>query len=836
MALPDETTEKRENASEVLGLDSTMDDQLGVILDAYLAECDAGTAPPREEFLAQHPALADRLAGCLDAVDMMETGDAVPLETSPRTIGDYELLGEIGRGGMGVVYEARERTLNRIVALKVMRFGIVDPQALERFQREAETAGGLHHTNIVPVYATGREGDTSWYAMQRIEGDSLNSKIKNARESGNGLTEKDVTAIGIQAAEALAHAHERGVIHRDVKPANLIVESEGRVWLTDFGLARRLIDVGATITGTMMGTPRYMSPEQASLTGATVDHRSDIYSLGATLYQSVTGQPPVTGDDPLEVITQIREDDPPSVRTLRPEISRDLDVVILKAMSKSVSDRYQNTSEFLDDLRAVHEGRPIRARGLSLRERMQRWSRKNETRVRLISTAVAATIVGVFCLFVAWNAYRESRQGEFLLRASGGPFTARFFAIDDENRRELVTSLTVPMEQAQQLEAGDYDVQLAPTGRWSSLVRMPVQRGGYRDFRLRRDPEKRREVSIEDASAIPIMGFNAPAVLHTKGPLMSRMTIDPSQDWTLFVSAVQTEVTWLPTLEKGLDTATISQQMLPTTVDFGFDNSRRTDWVYDRLYADTTQANPSRVLRSPIDLDGDGRSETIVAADRDPALMAIDADGKMLWARRFDFGRSKVTNLRSKLQLPGVISIVNVGDVNDDLVDDLVVSLVRVQPMIQTDTALAWISGRDGKTLRARRMPPIAGALHKAWPLDGGLRFLTPRTRKESNIAFGMDGAAQVSFSRSRQLEYSRTSSNTATTGFALPSPLGFLPKSNSLIFLAGKTYHRIDSKTGTLLGEPLELPSMPERLPQAIQVGNKTRLLFEGVHHPNQS
>ena len=190
--MSDERSNDGESARRVAGkhedgpaLNSTMDDQLGVILEQYLAEREAGKASSREEFLARHPELADRLAGCLDAVDMMDAGDTVA-ERAPRVVGDYELISELGRGGMGVVYEALERKLNRVVALKVMRFGIVDPQALERFQREAETAGGLHHTNIVPVYATGREGDTSWYAMQRIEGDSLAQKIAVASRSGTG--------------------------------------------------------------------------------------------------------------------------------------------------------------------------------------------------------------------------------------------------------------------------------------------------------------------------------------------------------------------------------------------------------------------------------------------------------------------------------------------------------------------------------------------------------------------------------------------------------------------------------------------------------------------------
>ena len=183
--------------------DSTLDLRLGEILDEYLEKKEKGTAIPRDELLRQHPDLADRLTACLDGVELLGHADMPsPVETKarnnpttvggniskPQMIGDYEIRNEIGRGGMGVVYEARENSLDRIVALKVMRFGIVDPRALERFQREAETAGALHHTNIVPVYATGREGDTSWYAMQLIEGQSLAQRIQSAYAEPNAHT------------------------------------------------------------------------------------------------------------------------------------------------------------------------------------------------------------------------------------------------------------------------------------------------------------------------------------------------------------------------------------------------------------------------------------------------------------------------------------------------------------------------------------------------------------------------------------------------------------------------------------------------------------------------
>ena len=372
-----------DSAKKCADTDSTLDLRLGEILDAYLQQIEQGTAVPRDEFLRKHPEMADRLAACLDGIELF--GEAAPGESlHPQTasieqsetklaetypeIADYEIRGEIGRGGMGVVYEARERSLDRTVALKVMRFGIVDPRALERFQREAETAGALHHTNIVPVYATGREGDTSWYAMQLIEGQSLAQRIHSAYGEGRRtpVSADEIIDVGLQAAEALHHAHERDVVHRDVKPANLIIDKEGRVWLTDFGLARRLVDVGATMTGALLGTPRYMSPEQADLSRVDVDHRSDIYSLGATLYELATGIPPFGGDDPLSVISQIRFEEPPSPKSIRPGISRDLDVVLMKCLAKDSSRRYATAEELAEDLRAMRDDRPIKAKATSL--------------------------------------------------------------------------------------------------------------------------------------------------------------------------------------------------------------------------------------------------------------------------------------------------------------------------------------------------------------------------------------------------------------------------------------------------------------------------------------
>src|SRR5262249_43261250 len=213
---------------------------------------------------------------------------------------------ELGRGGMGVVYEAEQTSLRRRVALKVLRFGVgADEEAMQRFRREAETVAGLHHTNIVPIFAIGSERGVHYYAMQLIAGRSQADVLEESQRNGKSLDVEDVARWGLQAADALEHAHQRGVIHRDIKPSNLLLDREGIVWLTDFGLAKRADEVTMTASGTLMGTPRYMSPEQAESLQRSIDHRTDIYSLGASLYELATGRPVFASPTPHGVVIQI---------------------------------------------------------------------------------------------------------------------------------------------------------------------------------------------------------------------------------------------------------------------------------------------------------------------------------------------------------------------------------------------------------------------------------------------------------------------------------------------------------------------------------------------------
>ena len=209
--------------------------QLVEILDRYLAELKAGTAPSRDELIQRHPHLAERLEACLAGLEFIHRTELAGPD-SPQRLGDFRLLREVGRGGMGAVYEAEQISLGRRVAVKVLRFGAVsDPEAVDRFRREAETVARLHHTNIVPIFFVGSEGGVNYYAMQFIEGRSLADVLAQRTEP---LDVQTVAEWGLQAAEALAHAHQRDVIHRDVKPSNLLLDEEGRIWLTDFGLGQ----------------------------------------------------------------------------------------------------------------------------------------------------------------------------------------------------------------------------------------------------------------------------------------------------------------------------------------------------------------------------------------------------------------------------------------------------------------------------------------------------------------------------------------------------------------------------------------------------------------------
>jgi serine/threonine protein kinase len=367
-----------------------------------------------------------------------------------RRLGDFEILREIGRGGMGIVYEARQVSLNRKVALKLLS-GVpgLTPKAVQRFHREAEAAARLHHTNIVPIYATGEQDGAHFYAMELIEGPSLDRAIRQLRQAkangenyspnptvpdcasgvnpaptdpyvdgatASGLTaDLSSTSLGwdshyfdtvarmvAEVADALDYAHQQGVIHRDIKPSNLLVSPAGRLSVNDFGLARLLEQPGMTISGEFVGTPRYLSPEQIGAGRVPLDHRTDIYSLGATLYELLTLQPPFPGSRRDQVLAQVLHKEPERPRRLNKRVPIDLETICLKAMDKDPDRRYQTAGRMAEDLWRYVNHQAISVRRAGPIARLYKWFRR---RPALAATLAGAALLALTTIFFAYQAH-----------------------------------------------------------------------------------------------------------------------------------------------------------------------------------------------------------------------------------------------------------------------------------------------------------------------------------------------------------------------------------------------------------------------------------------------
>src|SRR5487761_1332707 len=270
----------------------------------------------------------------------------------------YELTHLVARGGMAEVFRARDRLLDRPVALKVLFPELsADRSFVERFRREAQAAANLSHPNIVPVFDWGEDGGTYYIVMEYIDGQPLSQALRN----GGPMPPAQVARIGAQVADALSYAHRHGVIHRDVKPGNVLITSDGQVKVTDFGIARAMgsIDDQVTQTGLVMGTATYFSPEQAQ--GLDVDGRSDIYALGVVLYEMLVGRPPFVGDTPVSIAYQHVQETPPRPRSLNPEIPAALEAIVLQGMAKLPAERYQSADELRADLERFLRGQTVLA-------------------------------------------------------------------------------------------------------------------------------------------------------------------------------------------------------------------------------------------------------------------------------------------------------------------------------------------------------------------------------------------------------------------------------------------------------------------------------------------
>ena len=437
-------------------------DPLEMLAAEYMERLRQGQRPSIEEYATQHPELAEEIRDLFPTIAVTERLKAQQARSSSglatlgparlERLGDFRLIREIGRGGMGVVFEAEQESLGRRVAVKVLpRQVLLDEKHLKRFEREARIAANLHHTNIVEVFGVGEQDGFHYYVMQYIRGAGLDAIIPRlaklvrnpasdqprpaptadsdeamADGAARGLLGSEfdgrlgshywqsVARIGLQAADALSYAHSLKTLHRDIKPANLLLDTQGTVWLADFGLAKAAQSEDISLSKDLVGTLRYMAPEQFR---GNTDHRSDIYSLGLTLYELLALRPAYAETDHSRLMQRIAEGPPPAPGSASGEIPRDLETIILKAISHDVNQRYQSAVAMADDLRCFLEDRPIRARRVGPAERLARWCRRNKALAGLTGTSLFLLVLVAATASIGYVRTKNALQGEALERA-----------------------------------------------------------------------------------------------------------------------------------------------------------------------------------------------------------------------------------------------------------------------------------------------------------------------------------------------------------------------------------------------------------------------------------
>src|SRR3989454_5104908 len=340
--------------------------------------------------LASAPVATDDESGSAEDVSNVTTAPQIKKAPRPaKTLmdfGDYELLEQIGRGGQGVVFRARQKSLNRIVALKVIGLGHWATEAhLKRFRLEAEAAARLEHPGIVPIHEVGEREGQCYFSMKFVEGGQLDEVVRRTP-----MSVRQAVELIAKVARTVHYAHEHGILHRDIKPGNILLDAKGEPHLTDFGLAR-LVESESTVTRTLevLGTPSYMAPEQAVGNNAAVGSVTDVYGLGAVLYQLLTGHPPFAGGTTYETIKLLLDTEPRQPRQLNPKIDRDLSTICLKCLEKDPTRRYPSALALADDLERWLKHEPIQARRTGIFARGKKWVRRNPSRALLAASLVA---------------------------------------------------------------------------------------------------------------------------------------------------------------------------------------------------------------------------------------------------------------------------------------------------------------------------------------------------------------------------------------------------------------------------------------------------------------
>ncbi|MEQ8848695.1 protein kinase [Botrimarina sp.] len=527
---------------------------LADLLEQLTEAIDAGDPIDTEELFAKYPEHAGRLRDLIPTMRAMATWGEAPGEPDAGkahtpsepplagVLGDFRIVGEIGRGGMGAVYEAEQISMGRRVALKVLPFAaLAQSNALQRFRNEVRAVAALDHPNIVSVYSVGEERGIHYYAMRLIRGQSLAEAIREMRGAGqveakaprsdsaavNGGLDRahqstlatqarlstvaeppfsrarfrQAARLALQAARALQHAHDQGVVHRDIKPGNLLLDAEQRLYVTDFGLARIEADAGVTMTGDLVGTLRYMAPEQALGKRVVIDHRADIYGLGATLYELLTLRPAFGSSDRAELLRQIALEEPLRPRKLDSRIPAELETIVSTAMAKSPEARYQSAQELADDLEAYLAQLPIRAKPPTLLQRAGKWSRRHvalawTVAVATLLIAAATSTAAVVYLRQTEKAQAAEERAETAMQTAKGRLSIALDAMDQLSKladnpwiatiggfqvqQEMMLRETIAMNQKlATLSAAEAEDNLTTASKILQIARLRSRVGDY---------------------------------------------------------------------------------------------------------------------------------------------------------------------------------------------------------------------------------------------------------------------------------------------------------------------------------------------------------------------
>jgi serine/threonine protein kinase/outer membrane protein assembly factor BamB len=739
--------------------------RLQEVLIACVEALERGQVIDRQEWLARYPEFAaeladffadrdrvDRLVGPFRAPPPADASTLAPQEPPPdpatgttvRYFGDYELLAEIARGGMGVVYRARQVSLRRVVALKMILAGqLASSTDVRRFQSEAEAAANLDHPNIVPIYEVGEHEGQHYFSMKLVEGGSLAEWIGSIADCGLRIADlqKDHQAAVAQlmtcVARAVHFAHQRGILHRDLKPANILLQwadgsSQSAIrnpqsaieairtphsaveairnlqsaipMVTDFGLAKRVASPGRepgealTQSGAIVGTPAYMAPEQAAgqkgLTTAV-----DIYSLGAILYELLTGRRPFHADIPFDLVQHVLESEPERPRALNPRLDRDLDTICLKCLEKDPQRRYASAEALAQDLEHWLADEPIQARRTGPVERAVRWVRRRRRGLTVTGVTAAACVLLMAAGLLGWQWYAESRLGRVLLTTDGPPLTAEVLFADRDD--QVVKPFTVPTQEPVALPAGSYRLRLSGQGMLSETVQLLVRKGARHQFSVELGAEKLWEpIPVAQwFDVVDLAGRSDVIVFDDRG--LRRL------------DGATARVVW----ERPVDAKDLPEGMK----DGPF------DWKTWFGYSPVVPPAPmpaARLIRPAPDLDGDGVRDLVWAGDNPAMLFAVSGkDGKRLWSfttrpRREGEMRKVPAELferwvvgQGTLTGPPVTADVN-GDGTPDFIAAFEVPRANTGVTLENRVAVPrqrWIEavcGRTGKSLWRQPIDP----------------------------------------------------------------------------------------------------------------------------------